>query len=164
LGKERIVRLALSALAVVVLVCVPARADDATKKPTDGASKVAAQSAAKKQAKAEARPVRLTKPWSNLASLTDEQRRQINQIHRKALEDIKAIDQRERADVMALLSDQQKAELKALEEKQAAERKIKAAERAKAPGKVSQNDVDKDGATVASEEAAADEDDAAVPD
>ena len=156
-------RLALAALAVVVLVCVPVRADDAAKKPADGAAK-SAQPAAKKEAKsaaqAEAKPVRLTKPWRDLASLSEDQKRQINQIHRKSVQDVKVIEQRERDEIMALLSDPQKAELKAMEEKAAAERKAKAAEK-KPAAKVSQKDAGNQGATTASEEAEGDEDDAA---
>lgn len=168
MGKERIVRLsfrALAALAVVVLVCGPVRADDDTaKKDPDGAAKAAAQPAAKKETKssaqAEAKPVRLTKPWRDLTSLTDDQRQKINQIHRKSVADVKAIEQRERDEIMALLSDQQKVELNALTEKESAERKAKAAEKPKAGAKVSRKDATKDGATAASEEAAADDEDA----
>jgi hypothetical protein len=150
---------ALAALAVVVLVCGPVRADDPAKKESDGAAKAAAKKDTRASAQAEARPVRLTKPWRDLTSLTEDQKRQINQIHRKSVADVKAIEQREREEVMALLSDQQKAELTALTEKEAAERKAKAADKPKAGAKVSQKDGN-DGASSASEEAAADEDDA----
>jgi Spy/CpxP family protein refolding chaperone len=139
------------------------RADDTAKKDS-GAAKAAAQPAAKKETKssaqAEAKPVRLTKPWRDLTSLTDEQKQKINQIHRKSVADVKAIEQRERDEITALLNDQQKAELNALTEKEAAERKTKAAEKTKAGAKVSQKGTGKGGAAAASEEAAADDDDA----
>ena len=93
----------------------------------DASATKAADSEAKPARGAQARQVRLTKPWSGLASLSDEQKRQINQIHRKAVAEKRAVDKRERDDIMALLNDQQKAELTAMEEKQEAQRKAKAA-------------------------------------
>ena len=134
---------AVQALAVVLLMSGVAVADDAADKAakqSDGTARTAAadstaDASATKAADAEAKPargaqarqVRLTKPWSGLASLSDEQKRQINQIHRKAVAEKRAVDKRERDDIMALLNDQQKAELTAMEEKQEAARKTKAA-------------------------------------
>ena len=121
---------AVPALAVVLLASVFVVADDAQNK-SEKASGDAKAAAAEAKGTSEARPraVRLTKPWSTLTSLTDDQKRQINQIHRKAVQEIRAVEQRERADVMALLNAEQKAELTALEEKEAAERKARAAQR-----------------------------------
>jgi hypothetical protein len=138
-GKERIVAVsmrAVPALAVVLLASAFVIADETPskteRKPTDPAA-----STAKPQKSAEAKAVRLTKPWKDLTSLSDDQKRQISQIHRKAVDEVKAVEQREKADIMALLSDQQKAELTALQEKEAAERKAKAGQKsgkAESPG------------------------------
>jgi hypothetical protein len=170
---------ALPALAVVLLVSIFVLADDASNKadakagagaaakagPTSpdqspdpsaepAAGRKSARNAARPDAKAEARALRLTRPWKDLSSLSEDQKRQINQIHRKALADINAVEQRERDDIMALLNDQQKAELNALVEKEAAERKARAAQR-KAQNKVSQKDGSTDDAEAASDEAEA---------
>ena len=161
---------AVPALAVVLLASVFVVADDTQIKSEKKPSGAAAQpAAAKGEAKAageakvagEARPraVRLTKPWRDLASLTDDQKRQINQIHRKAVQEIKAVEQREKDDIMALLNDQQKSELTALLEKEAAERKAKAAQRppvkpAAGTG-TSQKGAGADAAVAATEKAAA---------
>jgi hypothetical protein len=124
---------AVPALAVVLLASAFVVADEtptqADKKPTAAARADRADRADK----AEARPVRLTKPWKDLTSLTDDQKRQISQIHRKAVDETKAIEQREKADIMALLSDQQKAELTALQEKESAEKKAKAGQKSGKP-------------------------------
>jgi len=53
---------------------------------------------------------RLTQPWSKIESLSDEQKTKIKEIHGKAVADKKAIDDKERADILALLTDEQKAE------------------------------------------------------
>ena len=53
---------------------------------------------------------RLTQPWSKIDSLSDDQKTKIKEIHSKAVADKKAIDDKERADIMALLNDEQKAE------------------------------------------------------
>jgi Spy/CpxP family protein refolding chaperone len=69
----------------------------------------------------------LVAPWNKL-SLTDEQKNKIIDIHMKANAERKVIDDREEADIMALLNDTQKAEL----EKMNAEKKAQAAEKRKA--------------------------------
>ena len=81
----------------------------------------------KKAAKKEGKPkqVRLTKPWNTITSLTEEQKTQIADLHKKSLEEQKQAQQREKDAIMAVLNDQQKAEIKALEEKEAADRKMK---------------------------------------
>jgi hypothetical protein len=125
---------AVPALAVVLLASALVVADETPSKETSGkterkSSEPAATSTRGESKPAEGRQVRLTKPWKDLTSLSDEQKRQISQIHRKAVDDVKAIEQREKADIMALLTDQQKAELTALQEKEAAERKSKAGQK-----------------------------------
>lgn len=64
-------------------------------------------------------------PFNKLSGMTEEQKQRINDIHRKANAERKAIDDKEEADVMALLTDEQKAEL----EKMEADKKTKATER-----------------------------------
>jgi hypothetical protein len=61
---------------------------------------------------------RLTQPWNKISSLSDEQKSQIREIHAKAVADKKAIDEKERADIMALLNDEQKAEAQKLLDEQ----------------------------------------------
>jgi Spy/CpxP family protein refolding chaperone len=59
----------------------------------------------------------LTKPWNELKDLTDDEKTKIIEIHRKAVEQVHEIEAKERTDIMALLSDQQKTELAAIEAK-----------------------------------------------
>jgi hypothetical protein len=148
--------LGVSALAVVLLGSVCVAADDAAKaqsqsqvKSQSGDNSKAVQAAdgaagseksakgAKPQAAGKgqaARGSRLTKPWRDMSSLTDEQKKQIADIHRKAVQDKNVIEERENADIMALLNDQQKGELKTMKEKEAAEKKAKAGNRPAASG------------------------------
>ena len=77
---------------------------------------------------------KLVQPWSKLSSLTDEQKQKIKEIHREAVAQINAIREKEEADVLALLSDEQKTELKTLQEETAAARKQKAAAPKEAAG------------------------------
>jgi hypothetical protein len=79
--------------------------------------------------KPSAKVAKLTKPWSELASLSEEQKTKIITIHQQANAERKAIDDKEEADIMALLSDPQRAELKKMEEAQKAEAKAKRAEK-----------------------------------
>jgi Spy/CpxP family protein refolding chaperone len=67
---------------------------------------------------------RLTQPWSKISTLSDEQKTKIREIHAKAVADKKAIDDKERADILALLTDEQKTEA----EKLMADQKKKPAE------------------------------------
>ena len=129
---------AVPAFAAVLLVAAIAIADDTSRKSDTGASPAGQPAAGKKDSRADgadARPVKLTKPWKDMSSLTEDQKQKINAIHRKAVEEVKAIEQREKSDIMALLSDQQKAELTSMQEKESAEKKTKAAQRQQAkPG------------------------------
>ena len=68
---------------------------------------------------------KLVKPWADLTSLNDDQKAKIYDIHQKSLADIRAIRDKEEADIMALLTDEQKAELKKNEESEKAEAKAK---------------------------------------
>lgn len=148
-----------SALAVILFGSVAVLAEDANK-PADDAPATAQPAAAdvkaadeattkedKKAAKRAARKARLTKPWKDIASLTDEQKEQITAVHRKALDEIKAIEAREREEIMALLNDQQKTELAALEEKQAADRKAKRPAKRNKGGKAADDATKPEGGT-----------------
>jgi Spy/CpxP family protein refolding chaperone len=75
--------------------------------------------------------MKLDKPWSEIKSLTPEQTDKIEKIHADALEQEKKIKEKEQDDIAALLTPAQVDEVKAVEAKDAAERKMKAAERAK---------------------------------
>src|SRR4051812_47167578 len=70
--------------------------------------------------------VKLTKPWSELTTLSSDQKTKIHEVHTKATAQISAIEKQEKADIMALLTDPQKTELKELQakdRKEAAERR-----------------------------------------
>jgi len=64
-------------------------------------------------------------PYNKLSNVTEEQKQKINDIHRKAMAERKAIEDKEEADIMAVLTDAQKSEL----EKMDADRKAKNAEK-----------------------------------
>lgn len=68
-------------------------------------------------------------PYRELASLTDEQKAQINEIHARYVAERKKLEEQEHAELKALLTPEQVAELQQVEEKRAAERKARAAER-----------------------------------
>ncbi len=82
-------------------------------------------------ADAKPRMRKLTQPWSFLKTLTPEQTAKIEKIHADAGEQIKKIDAKENDDIVALLTPEQVAELKAAIAKQKLERKETAAERRK---------------------------------
>ena len=128
----------VSALAVVLLGTVGLAADEPAK-PASAENARSSQggqgaSASERTAKAQPRASRLTKPWRDLGSLTEEQKKQIADIHRKAVQDKNVIEEREKADIMALLNDQQKSELKSMLDKEAAERKAKSGTKPAARG------------------------------
>jgi Spy/CpxP family protein refolding chaperone len=74
---------------------------------------------------------KLIQPYGSMTSLTDEQKFKIEQIHSESLAKMAAVKEKEQADIMALLSDDQKMELQKVEETAAAERKERAAGRKK---------------------------------
>jgi hypothetical protein len=76
-----------------------------------------------KPKKDKATSAKLVKPWSDLKDLSDEQKTKIREIHAKALDEIKAIKEKENADITALLTDAQKDEIKSMTEKEKAEKK-----------------------------------------
>ena len=63
------------------------------------------------------RGAQLDKPYSELKDLTDAQRTQIVAAHQKSLDQIKEIRAKERAEIMMILTDDQKKELVAIEAK-----------------------------------------------
>lgn len=105
----------LVGLFVLSLICGVVIAQDATDKDAPALGK-------------------LTKPWSELSSLTDEQKDKIRSIHGKAVEEIKAIRAKEEADIIALLTEEQKSELKAMEDRMKAEMKARRASSKEKPG------------------------------
>jgi Spy/CpxP family protein refolding chaperone len=56
--------------------------------------------------------IKLPKPWSDLSTLTEEQRTKLYDIHHKSLAKVSEIEKQEKADCMAVLTDAQKTELK----------------------------------------------------
>lgn len=94
------------------------RADEATTQPSESSSPTTKPAASGN--------VRVVKRW-NLPSLTPEQKQKISDIHKQALADSKAVDQKEEDDIMAVLTDDQKAEIKKMEDDKKAESKAKRA-------------------------------------
>jgi Spy/CpxP family protein refolding chaperone len=85
-------------------------------KPTEKGAEPAAEAkpGEAKPGAAAASSAKLVKPWSDLTSLTEEQKQKIDAIHKKALAETSVITKKEREDITALLTDAQKAELKEL--------------------------------------------------
>ena len=81
-----------------------------------------------KPAVAKASHHRLTKPWSDLKSLTPKQQDQIYKIHEDAFDQEKKLKEKEHDDVVALLTPEQQAELPDAEGKAKSDRKEKIAE------------------------------------
>ena len=93
----------------------------------------AEEAPAEKTAKEEKKEVKGPKMWgvwAKLASLTPEQKIKMKEIHEKALAEKRKIEDQEEADIMALLTDEQKLELQKNKEEEAAARKAKDAEKA----------------------------------
>ena len=88
-----------------------------------------AKSEARSATRSETRGGRLTRPWRDIGSLSEDQKQQIAAIHRKAVQETNAIEEREKSEIMALLNEQQKSELKSIQEKDAADRKARAGNR-----------------------------------
>lgn len=72
---------------------------------------------------------KLTKPWSELSDLTDDQKTQIIAIHVQGLKEMRAAETKEHEAIMAVLSDDQKKELKGIEEKMGAKRRAARADK-----------------------------------
>ncbi len=76
-----------------------------------------------------AKPIRLINPWTKLTTLSDEQKVRIHAIHTEFLASLAELRKNERERIMAVLTDEQKQELQAALDKEAADRKVRAAER-----------------------------------
>jgi hypothetical protein len=130
-----VTRLNWQAAALVAVVAVGSAslfvraADDAKPAPAKAAAKAADGE------KKEKKPAKLTKPWSELTTLSEDQSNKIRDIHAKALAERKAIEDKEEADIMALLTDAQKSELKSIAEADAAAKKAAAPKKEKAAAK-----------------------------
>lgn len=72
---------------------------------------------------------RLISPYNKLESLTAEQEEQLKAVHGRYLEQIKSLQQQEKEEMMAILTDDQKSELQRIDEQAKAARKAKAAEK-----------------------------------
>ena len=92
-----------------------------------GSTFIVAHAAKSPSASATTRPAKLTKPWSEIKDLSDEQVTKIKTIHEKFLEEQHVLESKQKADIMALLTDAQKKELDealAEDKKEAAERRV----------------------------------------
>ena len=70
----------------------------------------------------QARAARLTRPWSELSDLTEDEKAKILEVHRKALDEIRQIQAKEHSDILAFLTDSQRKEVADLEAKQRQQR------------------------------------------
>ena len=114
--KRRIGLALLCSLALVVTSVVVVAQDGGAKDGDKGSDKTASRSRA-----------RMVKPWSDLTTLTPEQKDQIMRIHAEAVDKINEIRDKEEADILALLTPDQHKELEAMKEKQKADQKAKRA-------------------------------------
>lgn len=93
----------------------------------DGGAKDGDKAAAGAPERPRSRAARLVKPWSDLTTLTAEQKDQIMRIHADAVDRINEIRDKEEADILALLTPEQHKELDELKERQKAEQKARRA-------------------------------------
>ena len=70
---------------------------------------------------------RLFAPYSKMSSLTDEQREKIHEIHRKYLDDLHDLERKQTDEIAAMLNEDQKRELREIEEKAATDAKTRSA-------------------------------------
>jgi Spy/CpxP family protein refolding chaperone len=129
---HRLTKLGLCA-GLLLGTTVVLRADDAASPAAAKEPTKQEKAEAKRAAKAEVKELKLVEPWKNITTLSAEQKAQINAIHQKTVDQVAELRAREKVDILALLTDEQKAELKAYEEQRAAERKLKNNKDAKEP-------------------------------
>ena len=67
---------------------------------------------------------RLTKPWSQLTGLSEEQRQRLVEIHRRARTEIQQILQKEYRDSLAVLTQEQLDQLRNLQDQQTIDHKL----------------------------------------
>ena len=130
--KRRIGVALLCSLALVVTSVVVVAQDGGAKDGDKPADKSTDKAASRSRA-------RMVKPWSDLTTLTPEQKDQIMRIHAEAVDKINEIRDKEEADILALLTPDQHKELEAMKEKQKADQKAK-----RAAAKDDDKDKDKD--------------------
>ena len=75
-------------------------------------------------AKSDTKNVRIIKPFSELKDLSPDQTEKLREIHKKYLEQIKAIEAQQHQELMAVLTDDQKRELVDIEAKDKIEKKV----------------------------------------
>jgi hypothetical protein len=107
------IKLFLAVAALMFVGSISLRADDATTQPTTQESSAASKIPARYKA----------------LDLTDQQKSQIGEIHEKAAAQVKEIDKQEYADIDAVLTDDQKAQLKKIDDDRKAEAKARRAEK-----------------------------------
>lgn len=129
--------LAIVAGLALVLPASALRAEDMPANPPTEQPK------AKDKEKKPASP-KLTKPWSLLKSLGDEQKAKIAEIHAKYLAERKKLDEAEKAEVMGLLTDDQKKEMEEAIAAEEAARKAKDEQKKKDKQKEKNDNDDKD--------------------
>ena len=78
-------------------------------------------------AKPDTRTVRIIKPYSALKDLTTEQTERMKEIHKKYLDRIKKLEDEQREELTAVLTDAQKKELAEIQAQERIERKVAAA-------------------------------------
>ena len=117
-------------LSMMSVMEVRAEADAAPEVQTKEVVKEKAEKAEKP-----AKPPRLVKPWSGLTDLTPEQQTKIADLRKSFNEQRKAIDVKENEEIMALLSEEQKAEVEKMTEKKTVESKKKSELKVDAPKK-----------------------------
>jgi Spy/CpxP family protein refolding chaperone len=69
--------------------------------------------------------IRLTQPWNKLTTLSDEQKTRLNEIYRKSKAEQKEIERRATAEMTGVLTPEQRAELRAIQDSETVERKLK---------------------------------------
>lgn len=113
------------ALAGAMAVSVYVRAEETT--PADKPETKMTETETKKEAK----PAKALNflPYKLMSSLTDEQKAKIAEVHQKYIDERKKLEEAETAEITALLTEEQKAEIKQIEEKRAADKKTKDAEK-----------------------------------
>ena len=102
------------------LAILPVRAAE---EPAEGDKKEAQEKSAK------SRKLRLVKPWADISSLSEEQKQKIAEIHADYAEKMNQLREDEEAAILALLTDENKAELERNQKAQRQAAKERAAQR-----------------------------------
>jgi Spy/CpxP family protein refolding chaperone len=70
--------------------------------------------------------MRLFSPYSKMATLSDDEKEKIHEIHRKYLDDLHDLERKQTDEIAALLTEDQKKELREIEDKISADAKARA--------------------------------------